>query len=41
MTGFYFVIWSALMFQLGFWCSVAFHHHMVERARRMRKRWPP
>jgi hypothetical protein len=35
------VWWSFIMFQLGFWCAVAFHHHMVVVARRNRKRWPP
>jgi len=35
------VMLNAIMFQLGWWSAVAFHHHMVERARRRGVRWPP
>jgi hypothetical protein len=34
-------LWSMIMFNLGFWVAVAFHHHLVHIARRNRKRWPP
>jgi len=36
-----FLVWSTLMFNLGFWIAVAFHHHLVHIARKHRKRWPP
>jgi hypothetical protein len=34
-------LWSTIMFNLGFWVSVAVHHHLVHIARRNRRRWPP